>query len=164
MAPEIPSAPVTAVPAPVRRDRRLFALGAWMITLVGAGHLLLAELGARVAGPSPAEAAALETMRGVFPMPGVPRSLADFYAGNGLGMGVALLSLGASSVLLGRALHARGIEVPRSVVIVDALAAWGMLAVSVRFFPLPPVVFLTVAAIALTIAAAAHRTNQEKTP
>lgn len=69
-----------------RRQRLFFAVGAWMFLLVGVGHLLLAELAPRLSGPSPAEAAVLEEMRQLRPMPGTQHSLADFYSGSSIGM------------------------------------------------------------------------------
>jgi hypothetical protein len=99
-------------------------------------------------------------MRQLKPMPMTEHSLWDFYQGNSLGLGLMCLAFGLVCVMFGKSFRKRGLEVPRSLVVLCATVGWFNLVTAVLYFPPPPVVILFVASSCFTAAALLGRRSE----
>ena len=114
----------------------------------GAGGLLftgVAHTGATLAS-SPAsatDAATAEAWRVLSltpaPSPGVAHTLADFYQGDALGMGVVILGLGALGLV---------VQPDRRVTAIYLATTLALLGVSIAWFPAPPIAVLALSSVA----------------
>lgn len=130
---------------------RSFKTGAWIFLLVCLGHTA-GQLTTDFGNQAPAVAETFATMTNVQGMEGSPRTLLDFYRGDSYGLGLLCFAFGALCLLVARELERHAMPYPRSLLGFAAAIAWAMLALSVRFFPAPPIVFLVVASAAFTLA------------
>ncbi|GIF16373.1 LIC_13387 family protein [Actinoplanes teichomyceticus] len=123
------------------------AIGAWSLVVTGAAHAGTVVAGAAVAAP-PAEQAARRAMAATHvDIAGLDRTLWQLFTGFSVAMALFIFALGALNLLvLRRAPH----------LFLDSRAVPGLnlgivlaaLILSVRFFPPPPIVLLTVSCLA----------------
>lgn len=122
-------------------QRKLYMIGAWAFVLVGAGHLLTHWL----APKTTEQVAMLKVMRD-FPivMPGSAGNLYQYHTGFSLMMGCLLIAYGVQMLLT---ISAQTLQDTRLLAFHALVAALG-LALSVMFFFLVPIAFMTVTLIA----------------
>ena len=124
------------------RRMRASSVGGWAFIVTGVGHLAVTTL-----APVPGGAAAVEAqMRTVHVAIGVTRDLGQLMTGYSLAMAVFLVACGAGVLVL-----ARRDVLRRRDPLVAGMAALSavLLAISLAFFPAPPIVTMLVALAAL---------------
>jgi hypothetical protein len=124
----------------VRRNRAS-SVGGWAFIVTGIGHLAVATL-----APAPEGAAAVKAqMRTVHVVIGVTRDLSQLMTGSSLAMAASFVACGAGVLVL-----ARRDVLRRRDPLVAGMAALSavLLAISLAFFPAPPIVTMLVAVAA----------------
>ncbi|GAB3864881.1 hypothetical protein GCM10029963_76030 [Micromonospora andamanensis] len=143
-----------------------YRTGAWFWIITGLGHTA-GDIAMRIS-PSDADREFDATLREhVFSLMGTHTSHYDLFMGFSLAMGLATALAGLLFLML-----ERFAAVPRQVraaAIVGLGTSSGMLALSIAVFPLPPIVFFTIASVAFAVAvfsgrvstSPAHRLNAD---
>ena len=134
-----------------------YRVGAWTVAFIGFAHLLAFGMGRVADAPLGQRMVWAQMERLKVPSPGIEHTLADFYVGNGYGIGVAYLAMGVLGALFERALRRHGFGVPRSAALVSTVATLVSLVIAVLYFPLPPVVFFDLALGAYGVSAVKTR-------
>lgn len=131
--------------------RRAFKLGAWLFVGIFIGHSI-AQLSADFTTQTPPRAAVYTAMGTTLGMDGSMRTMLDFQRGDSYGMGFMYLAAGALLLLVARTFDQRSEPYPRAFSGAGFLIALVSLLLSVRFFPVPPIVFMSVATAAFGFA------------
>lgn len=124
-------------------------VGGWSFVTVGVGHLVLASV-RPAAGDAVALRRQMQLVRVAIPP---SRSYADLMQGFSLAMSVMLVAWGRSVVLATH--HERPPE--RGQVALSLGVSLAMLGTSLRYFPAPPIVLMSVASTAFGVAVDAAR-------
>jgi len=135
------------------RGLALFCAGAWCWVAVGAAHLAVVLL-KHTRAPRPAEAAVLAAMRGhPVRLLGLTRDLFTLTLGYSVTMGCLAVCGGAVSLLVARAFPDVVARAPELAGF-DLAASLLALALSVKFFPPPPIVAFAIASVCFALALA----------
>ncbi|HEY6876895.1 MAG TPA: hypothetical protein VI299_02705 [Polyangiales bacterium] len=127
--------------------RRAFKLGAWLFVGIFVGHTI-AQLATDLTPQTPARAAVFTAMGTTLGMDGSMHTLLDFQRGDSYAMGFMFLAVGALLLVVARTFDQRGEPYPRAFSGAGFLIALAALLLSVRFFPVPPIIVMSVATIA----------------
>jgi hypothetical protein len=131
--------------------RGAYKLGSWLFVGIFVGHTA-GQLTTDFGTPTAKRKAVYDAMATTFGMDGSMRTLRDFARGDSYGMGVLYLAVGALLLLAARSFDQRDLPYPRPIIGIGFLTALASLLLSVRFFPLPPAIFMSVATVAFAIA------------
>lgn len=135
-----------------RRQRTAMRVGGWTFVTVAVGHLVLAEL-----LPSTGATSVIRRQMQQARVPLPPdHSYADLMQGFSLAMSVLLLAWGVSVLLT-----TRDERLPDATQVGLSLAvSLAMVAVAVALLPYPPIVLMSVASVAFTVAMIAVRRSE----
>jgi hypothetical protein len=131
--------------------RRAYKLGAWLFVGIFIGHTI-AQLHTDFGEATPEQAKVFTAMGTTLGMEGSRHTLLDFARGNSYGMGVMYLFVGVLLLLVARTFDARSESYPRAFSAVGFVASLSSLLIALRFHPLPPIVFMSVAAVSFGLA------------
>jgi len=121
-----------------------FRMGAWALVIVGVGHLGIVFL-ASLRRPRASQERDAYLRAQVVPVLGRNCNLRDMYAGFSVVMGLLFMTLGAADLLL-------GVMVPPSLGWLNLGVSVVLLGISIRAFPPPPIVVLSVASVCFGLA------------
>jgi hypothetical protein len=131
--------------------RRAYKLGAWLFVGIFIGHTI-AQLHTDFGESTPEQVKVFTAMGVTLGMEGSRHTLLDFARGNSYGMGVMYLVVGTLLLSVARTFDARSEPYPRVFSAVGFLASLSSLLIALRFHPLPPIVFMSAAAVAFGLA------------
>lgn len=125
---------------------KLFSLSALLFLFVGIGHFLVFVLASNQEG-SLTLSLAQTAMKAARPLSITQHSLHDFYLGNHYGVGFLFVSLGLLGLLLAQEFRRRGMQIPKSILLLHAIVSSVSAGIAYLFFPWIPVVCFGVAAV-----------------
>jgi hypothetical protein len=131
--------------------RRAYKLGAWLFIGIFVGHTagaLLTDFGSH----APEVEAVFTAMGTTRSMAGSMRTMLDFNRGDSYGMGFMYLAVGALLLAIARVFDRKNEGYPRVFSGLGFIVALVSLLLSLRFFPVPPIVFMSVATVAFGFA------------
>lgn len=131
--------------------RRAYKLGSFLFVGIFIGHTI-AQLRTDFGPPKPEQAAVFTRMGVTLGMEGSQHTLLDFARGNSYGMGAMYLFVGLLLLQVARTFDQRGEPYPRAFSGLGFVAALCSLLIALRFHPLPPIVFMVVAAASFAVA------------
>ena len=136
--------------------RRAYKLGSSLFVGIFIGHTI-AQLHTDFGSVPPEQEKVFTAMGITLGMEGSHHTLLDFARGNSYGMGVMYLFFGVLLWSVARTFDARNEPYPRVFSAVGFIASLSSLLIALRFHPLPPIVFTSIAAVAFGLSYARTR-------